>query len=90
MPLLELSAERIAQELRRVEANAAAERAWRRRFAFTMVHAALWWGFGMFLLGASWHSTGTRAQAFLLAALFVGNVAPLVVLFAGWLREQAL
>ena len=88
MPLIVLSPERIAEELRRVAANEAAERAWRRRVTITFAHASLWWAFGLFLTLASFHAVGQRAQALMAVGWFVGSLAPVVVLFFGWLREQ--
>ena len=83
-----MSPERIAEELRRVEANEAAECAWRRRITMTFAHASLWWAFGLFLMLASFHGVGKQTQALMAVGWFVGNLAPVVVLFVGWLREQ--
>jgi hypothetical protein len=89
MPLLTLSPSRIALEVRRAELNAAADRDWRHHLTITLVHAGAWYFLGVFLLLASFHATGPRAQVLMLVGWFVGNVAPITVLVAYWLREQA-
>ncbi len=88
MALLTLTSERIDREMREAEANAAADRASQRRLTRTLVHAALWWAFGTFLLLSSFAAVGRPAQWLFAAGWVVGNVAPLLVLVVGWLQED--
>ncbi len=88
MPLLTLSDERIALELRNAELNEAADRAWKRHLPLTLLHATAWYLLGLFLFLSSWHATGPNATALMLAGWLIGNLAPITVLVVSWLRNQ--
>jgi len=89
MPLLTLSADRIAREVRRAELNAAADRAEMRRRAFALLHACAWYVLGLLLVLASFHATGPSAHSLMLLGWLVGNVAPITILVVSSLRQQA-
>jgi hypothetical protein len=85
--LLALSQERIAAELRFVEEQAAADRAWRRATRRLMWRCGLIYAAGTFLAFSSMGLTDDMAQAALWGGFLLGNGAWLAFLLVMWARE---
>ncbi len=88
MAILALPPERVEKEIRQAEADAAADRAARRRLTVALVHAGLWWALGVFLILSSAATVGLLARVLFAAGWAVGNVAPLLVLVLSWMKED--
>ena len=67
-PLLTLRSDRVARELRNLQAQDAADRRWRRVVRRAVVKAAAWYTLGLYLIGWSWHTTSYELAGYLYVA----------------------
>jgi len=87
-PLLVLSAERIAAELREVQERAADDLEWRRRVRRLSLDCFFLYLDGLLLTLASLHLTGTLAQLAICSGLLMGNAGPFACAYLFWTQEN--
>lgn len=93
-PLLALSEDRVARELRHYEQVHAYEARWhsewRRRFAWLLVRCGVLYGVGGLLAWGSMALTGDIAPIAFWGGLLLSNAGPAAFGYAFWMREQGL
>jgi len=88
-PLLSLSDERIADEVRRAEERALDDLEWRRRVRVLGLDCFFVYLDGLLLTLASLHLTGALAQIALCSGLLMGNAGPLAFVHLFWAQENS-
>src|SRR6266581_5917667 len=86
-PLLVLSPDRVAAEVRRAVERAADDLEWRRRARKLGLDCVCLYLDGLLLALASFRFTGPHAEIALCSGLFMGNAGPLVLAYVFWVRE---
>jgi len=87
-PLLSLSQERIAAEVRRAEERAVDDLEWRWRVRMWSLDCFFVYLDGLLLTLASLHLTGTLAQIALCAGLLMGNAGPFAFVYLFWAERN--
>ncbi|HYU10526.1 MAG TPA: hypothetical protein VEK77_14205 [Gemmatimonadales bacterium] len=88
-PLLVLSKERIATEVRRARERAADDVIWRRRARLLGLDCFFVYFDGLLLTLASLHFTGVLAQMAVCAGLLMGNAGPVAFAYVFWAQENS-
>ena len=88
LPLLKIPPARVERERRALRAQDAADRRWVKVVRQLVMRALGWYGFGLFLIGSSWHTTNYDLAGYLyVGGMYVCALGHTFTFVNFWLRE---
>ena len=88
LPLLKIPPVRVERERRALRAQDEADRHWMRIVRRLVLKALTWYGFGLFLIGSSFHTTNVELAGYLyVGGMYVCALGHTFTFVNFWLRE---